>query len=229
MPRPSYCPDPPTGRKARNFYAPSATHHPRIRDLAIDYAVRYGRLDRTVLMEACAEPERFMALYEATDDPTVHRAIYCVELGNRPQFMLAIEDEIEDLLHSAKALPFAGEGRVWYPHMRDPKYAIEGQSAWREVSHWEGCTPERLKELPPVHPELVRESDVLNWRDVYVCDDGLYRIVGFEVACKHRTEASLLVSTLGFYLWGGSSVLPLHQAVLELPKVESVAPSSLTT
>jgi hypothetical protein len=171
-----------------------------------------------------------MALYEETDDPTVHRAIYCVELGNRPQFMLAIEDEITDLLHSAKALPLAGEGRVWYPHMRDPKYFIDRQSAWREVSHWEGCTPERLKELPPVHPELVREPDhVLNWRDVYVCDDGMYRIVGFEAVCEHRTEATLLVSTLGFYLWGGPAVLPLHQAVLELPKVESVAASSLTT
>lgn len=223
MPRPSYCPDSPTGRHSRHFNSPDAKHRPRIRDLAIDYAVRYGRLDRAVLMEACAEPERFMALYEGTDDPTVHRAIYCVELGNRPQRWLAIEEAIGDLLHSANALPLAGEGRVWYPHMRDSKHATEGQSPWLRVSYWEACTPDRLNELPPVHPELVRESDhVLDWGDLYQDGDGKFRIVGFDAVCEDRVEASLLFDTLGIYLNGGPQALPLHQAIFKIEPESAV-------
>lgn len=221
MPRPSYCPDPPTGRHSRHINAPGATHRPRVRDLAIDYAVRYGRLDRAVLMQACAEPERFLALYEGTDDPTVHRAIYCVELGNMPQRRLSIEEAIGDLLHSVKALPMAGEGRIWYPHMRDSTPGTEGKSPWLRVCYWEACTPDRLNELPPAHPDLVREPDhVLDWGDLYQDDNGAFRIVGFDAVCENRVQATVLFGTLDIYLHGGPLAVPLHQAVFKIEQGE---------
>lgn len=218
MPRPPYCPDPPTGSYARYFAAPPpyGRHHPRIRDLAIDYAVRYGRLDRTVLMEACADPSRFMALYEATDDATVHRAIYCVELGNRPQFMLAIEQQINDLLLSARARPRAGNGRVWHPHMRDPKFNPEHSTIWQCVAYWEACTPERIKELPPAHAELVLQpNQVLSWGRVYQDNDGKFRVVGFEAVFDHHSEAKVMFHTFKGYLWNEPGMVPLHQTILE--------------
>lgn len=218
MPRPPYCPDTPTGPMARNFAAPPpyGRHHPRIRDLAIDYAVRYGRLDRAELMAACADPARFITLYESTNDPTVHRAIYCVELGNWPQFMLAIEPQIDDLLLSVRALPIAGKGRVWHPHMRDPNFTVEIDSVWRRVAFWEACTPERIKELPPAPDELVlKPNHVLLWGSIYQDHDGKFRVVGFEAVFDHHSEARLMFHTFKEYLWSEPGMVPLHLTIVE--------------
>lgn len=221
MPRPSYCPELPV-RHARAFAAPWARHRPRVRDLAIDYAVRYGRLDRGVLMKACADPQRFDALYDTTDDPTVHKAIYCVELGNRPQTVFAIDSVISELLHSAKAVPTPGDGRVWYPHMPEPEAVNKYTYAQDAIRYWEACTPERLAELPPVHPKLDLPSDPsLDWGDLYVSDDGRWRVVGFETTYREHFRAWSAVRELRLYLDGDEAMRPLHRAVLERPSLAS--------
>lgn len=218
MPRPPYCPDTPS-RHPRAFTAPWARHRPRVRDLALDYAVRYGRLDRGVLMKACTHPELFEALYDTSDDPTVHKAIYCVELGNRPQTLFSIDSVISELMHSAKAMPDPGEGRVWYPHLPEPERVDKFASVQDAILYWEACTPERLSELPPVHPGLeLPPNPSLDWCDLYVGDDGRWRVVGFETTYRDRFRAWSAERELNYYLNGDEAMRPLHRAVLERTK-----------
>lgn len=219
MPRPPYCPESPAHNPIA-FAAPWARHRPRVRDLALDFAVRYGRLDRGVLMKACADPQQFEALYDTSDDPTVHKAIYCVELANRPQTSFAIESTLTALLHSAKAGPHPGDGRVWYPHLPEPEAVKKFIHIKNAIRYWEACTPERLAQLPPVDPKLELPSDpALNWGDLYVSDDGRWRVVGFETTYREWRRASDALWELRLYLDGDESMRPLYRAVLERPPV----------